>query len=68
MIDLNEILGGFAPGLGASNNNLVPGKTRYINPGLENAVNENTCKATIEYTMTYELRTYFGGPAVRDHR
>jgi hypothetical protein len=67
-IDLHEILGGFAPGLSPSVTNLVPGKTRTFNPGLENAVNEHDCKATVIYKISYQLRAYFGAPTVRDHR
>jgi hypothetical protein len=64
LIDLNELSGGFAPGLSPSDENLVPGKTRAINTGLENARNEDTCRAAIEYTMTYQLRAY-GVPTAR---
>jgi hypothetical protein len=57
-IDLNQISGGFAPGLSPSNSNFIPGKTQSVNTGLVNAVNEDTCKATLQYTITYQLRWY----------
>lgn len=67
MIDLNNSWG-FAPAFAPSQENLVPGKPQVIYANLEHAQNEDTCLADIQYTMTYQLRAYFGAPVVRDHR
>jgi len=49
--------------------NLVPGKTYSSNFGLvRGAPPSDTCQATLDYTVTYQLRAYFGAPEVRDHR
>ena len=58
---------GPAPGHGG---NLVPGKTFRSSPGLVNSYGSTTdCQATLDYTVTYTFRQYFGAaPDVRDHR
>ncbi len=66
-VDLNDTWG-FAPAFVPSRENLVPGKPNVIYSNLEYAENEDTCFADIQYTMTYQLRAYFGALDVRDHR
>ena len=59
----------FAPSLSPSKENLVPGKTYKSNAGLVKGFdNDNDCQATLDYTVSYQLRSYFDAPAVRDHR
>jgi hypothetical protein len=61
--------GGFGPGLSPSEENLVPGKTYRSPVGLIDPIGIPTdCKATLDYTVTYQLRAYLGAPTVRDHR
>ncbi len=67
-VDLNDFTGSFGPAFVPSQENLVPGKPNVIHSNLESAENEDTCFADIQYTMTYQLRAYFGAPDVRDHR
>jgi hypothetical protein len=64
------IHGGFGPSPGPEpENNLVPGKTRTSSVGLVNSSGSTQdCEATLDYTVSYQLRTYFGAPTVRDHR
>lgn len=66
---------GFGPGgpaLGTPD--LVPGKTFRSGEGLISSfgsgyASTRDCRATIDYTVTYAFRTYFGAaPQVRDHR
>jgi hypothetical protein len=60
---------GFSPLPHPGNANLVPGKTRTSFPGLVNSIGSATdCEATLDYTVSYQLRAYFGAPTVRDHR
>ena len=67
MIDIGDI-GSFGPAFTPDSTNLVPGQPHVTHSTIESARNEDTCKATIEYTMTYQLRAYFGALTVRDHR
>jgi hypothetical protein len=63
------IHGGFGPFPGSPKENLVPGKTQTSSPGLVNSRGSTQdCQATLDYTVTYQLRAYFGAPTVRDHR
>ena len=63
------IHGGFGPILGLPKENLVPGKTQKSFPGLVNSSGSTQdCQATLDYTVTYQLRAYLGAPTVRDHR
>lgn len=63
------IHGGFGPFPGSPKENLVPGKTQKSFPGLVNSSGSTQdCQATLDYTVTYQLRAYFGAPTVRDHR
>ena len=63
------IHGGFGPILGSPKENLVPGKTQRSFSGLVNSSGSTQdCQATLDYTVTYQLRAYFGAPTVRDHR
>lgn len=60
---------GFGPRLTPDKANLVPGKTQTSFQGLVNSSGSTQdCQATLDYTVTYQLRAYFGAPAVRDHR
>ena len=61
---------GFGPGVSPSKENLVPGKTQRSNQGLVsgNHPHGDDCQATLDYTVTYQLRAYLGAPTVRDHR
>jgi len=60
---------GFSP-LPVSGGNLVPGKTYRSFQGLVNSLGSTQdCQATLDYTVTYTFRQYFGAaPEVRDHR
>ena len=63
------IHGGFGPFPGSPKENLVPGKTQKSFPGLVNSSGSTQdCQATLDYTVTYQLRAYLGAPTVRDHR
>jgi hypothetical protein len=63
------IHGGFGPYPGSQEENLVPGKTQTSSPGLvDSSGSTQDCQATLNYTVTYQMRTYFGAPMVRDHR
>ena len=63
---------GFGPFPGPPRENLVPGKTQRSNQGLMSSLGSTQdCQATLDYTVTYQLRAYFGAstaPTVRDHR
>lgn len=60
---------GFGPFPGPPTENLVPDKTQRSNQGLMNSLGSTReCQATLDYTVTYQLRAYFGAPTVRDHR
>ena len=50
----------FIPGPRPLEENLVPGKTYRSNQGLVGAINDDGCKATLDYTVTYIFRGYFG--------
>jgi len=60
---------GFGP-LPISGGNLVPGKTYRSFQGWVNSLGSTSdCQATLDYTVTYTFRVYFGAaPEVRDHR
>jgi len=63
------IHGGFGPRRGLEQANLIPGKTQTSFAGLVDSMGgTQDCQATLDYTVTYQLRAYFGAPAVRDHR
>jgi hypothetical protein len=64
------IHGGFGPFPGpGQENNLVPGKTQTSLAGLVNSSGSTQdCQATLDYTVSYQLRAYFGAPTVHDHR
>jgi hypothetical protein len=68
----NEWPIGFALVPNPSEENLVPGKTHRSDVGLTHSINESIvggkCWATLDYTVTYQLRTFLGAPEVRDHR
>jgi hypothetical protein len=68
----NEVPISFAPVPSPSEENLVPGKTHGSNVGLIQSIGGSTiggkCWATLDYTVTYQLRTFLGAPEVRDHR
>ncbi len=63
------IHGGFGP-IPGTGGNLVPGKTYTSSPGLIHSMGSTQdCQATLNYTVTYTFRQYFGAaPDVRDHR
>jgi hypothetical protein len=56
---------GFGP-IVTGTGNLVPGKTHRSDPGLVKSIDDD-CKATLDYTVTYQLRAY-SDLTVRDHR
>ena len=56
---------GFGPAI-TGTGNLVPGKTHRSDPGLVKSINDD-CQATLDYTVTYQLRSYFDAPTVRYH-
>jgi hypothetical protein len=61
---------GFGPAPGPGTENLVPGQTQRSNQGLVSGLSPGgeDCQATLDYTVTYQLRAYFVEPNVRDHR
>ncbi len=63
------IHGGFGPFLSRSEQNLIPGKTHRSDVGLVNSMGTTQdCEATLDYSVTYQLRAFLGAPTVRDHR
>jgi hypothetical protein len=63
------IHGGFGPIAAQSEENLVPGKTYRSPVGLINSMGSTQdCEATLDYTVTYQLRAFLGAPTIRDHR
>lgn len=60
---------GFGPFPAPSEENLVPGKTSSSPVGLIDSMGSTQdCQATLDYTVTYQLRAFLGAPTVRDHR